>query len=100
MNLKALLHIMHKTNLLAQIRRRRKYTKLEQNVYKYPKLLQRAFEQCQPNSFWATGITYIPTPQGMLYMCAVMDLCGRMVLAYRIGSDMAASLVTKRSETP
>lgn len=28
-------------------------------------------------------------------MCAVIDLCGRMVLAYRVGSDMSASLVTQ-----
>ena len=27
-------------------------------------------------------------------MCAVVDLCGKMVLAYRIGNDMSASLVT------
>lgn len=68
---------------------------LKQRVYKYPNLLQRAFEQCQPNRFWVTDITYIPTPQGMLYLCAVLDLCGRMVLAYRIGSNTAASLVTQ-----
>ena len=48
----------------------------------------------QPNQFWATDITYIPTSKGMLYMCAVIDLCGKMVLAYRIGSDMTSSLVT------
>ena len=30
----------------------------------------------------------------MLYMCAVLDLCGRTVLAWRIGDDMASSLVT------
>ncbi|WP_102410002.1 IS3 family transposase [Beduinella massiliensis] len=94
-NLKALLRVMRKTNLLAQIRRQRRYTQHQQNVYKYPNLLQRAFEQQQPNRFWSTDITYIPTPQGMLYMCAVIDLCGRMVLAYRIGGDMAASLVTQ-----
>ena len=94
-NLKALLHVMRKTNLPAQIRRQRRYTQHQQNVYKYPNLLQRAFEQQQPNRFWSTDITYIPTPQGMLYMCAVIDLCGRMVLAYRIGGDMAASLVTQ-----
>lgn len=63
-NLKALLRVMRKTNLLAQIRRRRTYTQLKQSVYKYPNLLQRAFEQCQPNRFWVTDITYIPTPQG------------------------------------
>lgn len=94
-NLKALLRVMRKTNLLAQIRRRRTYTQLKQRVYKYPNLLQRAFEQCQPNRFWVTDITYIPTPQGMLYLCTVLDLCGRMVLVYRIGSNMAASLVTQ-----
>ena len=27
-------------------------------------------------------------------MCAVLDLCGKMVLAYRIGGDMTSSLVT------
>ena len=27
-------------------------------------------------------------------MCAVLDLCGRAVLAWRIGSDMTSSLVT------
>lgn len=47
-----------------------------------------------PNKFWVTDITYIPTAKGMVYMCAVMDLCGKMVLAYRIGTDMTSSLVT------
>ena len=61
----------------------------------YPNLLHRFFEQCKSNTFWTTDITYIPTPQGMLYMCAVINLCGRMVLAYHIGSDMSASLVTQ-----
>ena len=41
-----------------------------------------------------TDITYTPTAKGMLYMCAVLDLCGKMVLAYRIAGDMASSLVT------
>ena len=95
MNPQALLRVMRKTNLLAQIRRRRTYTQLKQRVYKYPNLLQRAFEQCQPNQFWVSDISYIPTPQGMLYLCAILGLCGRMVLAYRIGSNMAASLVTQ-----
>ena len=27
-------------------------------------------------------------------MCAVVDLCGKMVLAYRVGSDMTTTLVT------
>ena len=93
-NLKAILRIMRKLDLLAQIRRRKKYTQYQQAIHKYPNLLQRAFDQQSPNKFWVTDITYIPTPSGMLYMCAVIDLCGKMVMAYRIGDDMTSSLVT------
>lgn len=39
-------------------------------------------------------IAYIPTAQGMAYMCAVIDSCGKMALNYRIGNDMTVSLVT------
>ena len=93
-NLKAILRIMRKLNLLSRIRRRRAYTRYKQAVHKYPNLLHRAFAQTMCNKFWVTDITYIPTPGGMLYMCAVLDLCGKMVLSYRIGSDMTSSLVT------
>nr|WP_277668936.1 hypothetical protein [Caproiciproducens galactitolivorans] len=70
-----------KYDLLSQIRRRH----YKQAVHKYPNLLQRIFEQSLPNHFWVTDITYIPTVKGMLYLCAVVNLCGKMVLAYRIG---------------
>ena len=93
-NLKAILRVMRKYDLLSQIRRRRPYVHYKQAVHKYPNLLQRTFEQPLPNHFWVTDITYIPTGKGMLYLCAVVDLCGKMVLAYRIGNDMTASLVT------
>ena len=84
---------MRKLDLLAQVRRRRPYTQYKQSVHKYANLLNREFNQSTPNKFWATDITYIPTANGMLYMCAVIDLCGRYVLGYRIGNDMTASLV-------
>lgn len=93
-NRKAIYRVMRENGLLAQIRRRRVYTYYKQTAYKYSNLLARAFRQSQPNLFWATDITYIPTPGGMLYMCAVIDLCGGMVLSWRIGTEMTASLVT------
>lgn len=93
-NLKAILRIMRKLNLLSQIRRRKPYRHYQEAVHRYPNLLNRQFDQCKPNQFWVTDITYIPIPRGMLYMCAVLDLCGRKVLAYRIAGNMAASLVT------
>ena len=66
----------------------------QQAVHKYPNLLNHCFDQTKPNQFWVTDITYIPIPGSMLYMCAVLDLCGKVVLAWKIGSDMSSSLVT------
>ena len=66
----------------------------KQATHKYLNLLERAFEQSLPNQFWVTDITYIPTAKGMTYLCAVVDLCGKMVLSYRVGNDMTALLVT------
>ena len=93
-NLKVILHVMRHYDLLSKIRRVRPYMQYQKALHKYPNLLDRQFEQVSPNRFWVTDITYIPTAKGMVYMCAVMDLCGKMVLAYRIGTDMTTSLVT------
>ena len=93
-NLKAVLRIMRKMDVLSQIRRRRPYTHYKQDAFQYKNLLNRQFHQEKPNQFWVTDITYIPLQSRMLYMCAVLDLCGRTVLAWRIGDDMAASLMT------
>ena len=93
-NLKAVLRIMRKLDMLSQIRRRTSYTRYKREVFRYKNLLNRQFQQKQPNKFWTTDITYIPIPGKMLYMCAVLDLCGRTVLAWRIGDDMTSSLVT------
>ena len=93
-NVKAILRIMRKLSLLSVVRRRRPYTHYQQAVHKYPNLLNRYFDQVKPNQFWVTDITYIPIPGSMLYLCAVLDLCGKVVLAWKIGSDMSSSLVT------
>ena len=93
-NVKAILRVMRKLSLLSVVRRRRPYTRYKQAVHKYPNLLKRCFEQIQPNRFWVTDITYIPSRGSRLYMCAVLELCGKVVLAWKIGSDMSFSLVT------
>ena len=71
-NLKAILRLMRKLNLLSVVRRRRPYTRCQQAVHKYPNLLNRRFDQPRPNQFWVTDITYIPIPGSMLYMCCLL----------------------------
>ena len=92
-NLKDVLRVMRKMNALARIRRRRAYTSYKATAHRYENILQRQFAQTLPNHCWATDITYIPTRHGMASMCAVIDLCGKMVLNYRLGTDMTSTLV-------
>ena len=66
----------------------------QQAIYKYSNLLNRRFDQPRPNQFWGADITCIPFPSGMLYMGAVLDLCGKVVQNWKIGSEMSSSLVT------
>ncbi len=81
-NVKGILRVMRKLNLLSVVRRRRPYTRYQRAVHKYPNLLNCSFDQAKPNQFWVTDITYIPISRGMLNMCAVLDLCGKAVLAW------------------
>ena len=93
-NHKAVLRVMRETNMFGQIRRPRAFTRYKTAVYKHPNLLEREFNQEEKNKIWVTDITFIPTKAGMYYMCSVMDLCGKMILSYKIGSVMDFSLVS------
>ena len=39
-------------------------------------------------------LTYITTAKDMIYVYAVVDLCGKIVLFYHIGNNMMISLIT------
>ena len=92
-NLKAVPRVMRKMDALARIRRRRAYTSSKETAHRYENILRRQFIQTFPNRCWAADIAYIPTKHGMAYMCAVIDLCGKMVLNCRLGTDMTSTLV-------
>lgn len=93
-NIKKIRRIMRKYGISSVIRRRKAYTYHKNTAHKYENLLNRQFRQETPNTFWATDITYIPTAKCFVYLCAVMDLCGRKVLSWRVGNDMTTTLVT------
>ena len=60
-NPKTILRIMHKYDLLSEIRRRRKWVQMGQQVHKYQNLLNREFNAEYPNQKWVTDISYIHT---------------------------------------
>jgi transposase InsO family protein len=92
-NPKTVLRVMQKYGLLSEIRRRKKYKAMSQQVHKYANALNRDFRADRPNQKWVTDISYIQTGQGVLYLSMIRDLYDNSVVAYKTGTEQTVSLV-------
>ena len=92
-NPKTVLRIMKKYDLLAEIRRPRKWVNLGQQLHRYENLLNRDFHADRPNSKWVTDISYIHTGQGVLYLSMIRDLYDNSIVAYKTAESQTVSLV-------
>ena len=92
-NPKTVLKIMKKHGLLSEIRRRRKWINLGQQVHKYENLLKRQFRADRPNTKWVTDISYIHTKEGVLYLSMIRDLYDNSIVAYKTASRQTVNLV-------
>ena len=95
LNPKTVLHVMNKYGLLSQIRRRKKYKQMGQQVHKYENWLNRTFSANKPNTKWVTDISYIHTAQGVLYLSMIRDLYDNSIVSYKTGTEQTANLVLK-----
>jgi transposase InsO family protein len=55
-------------------------------------LLARQFTVLTPNTVWVSDITYLPTREGWLYLCVILDLFDRKIVGWTMRSDMTAIL--------
>ena len=92
-NPKTILRIMKKYELLSEIRRRRKWRQMGQQLHKYENLLNREFHADRPNCKWVTDISYIHTGQGVLYLSVIRDLFDNSIVAYKTGTTQTVNLV-------
>ena len=92
-NPKTILRIMKKYGLLSEIRRRRKWQNLGQQVHRYENLLNRQFHADRPNEKWVTDISYIHTKEGILYLSMIRDLYDNSIVAYKTASSQTVNLV-------
>ena len=92
-NPKAILRVMKRYGLLSEIRRRRKWVNLGQQVHKYKNLLARQFRADRPNAKWVTDISYIHTKEGVLYLSMIRDLYDNSIVAYKTATRQTVSLV-------
>ena len=92
-NPKTVLRVMKKYGLLSDIRRRRKWQQMGQQLHKYGNLLNRDFQADRPNHKWVTDISYIHTKQGVLYLSMIRDIYDNSIVAYKTGTQQTVNLV-------
>ena len=92
-NPKTVLRVMRKYDLLAEIRRRRRWVNMGQQLHRYQNLLNRQFHADRPNHKWVTDISYIHTKQGVLYLSMIRDLYDNSIVAYKTGTEQTVNLV-------
>ena len=92
-NPKTILRVMQKYGMLSEVRRRRKYKQMGQQLHRYPNLLNRQFYAQAPNQKWVTDISYIQTGQGVLYLSVIRDLWDNSIVAYKTGTEQTVNLV-------
>ena len=92
-NPKTVLRIMKKYGLLSEIRRRRKWVNLGQQIHKYENLLNRQFRADRPHNKWVTDISYIHTKEGVLYLSMIRDLYDNSIVAYKTAAKQTVNLV-------
>ena len=87
------MRIMKKYDLLSEIRRRRQWRQMGQQLHKYENLLNRDFHADRPNRKWVTDISYIHTREGVLYLSMIRDLYDNSIVAYKTGTRQTVNLV-------
>ena len=92
-NPKTILRVMKKYGQLSEIRRRRKWVNLGQQIHRYANLLDRKFHADHPNSKWVTDISYIHTGEGVMYLSMIRDLYDNSIVAYKTAEKQTVNLV-------
>ena len=94
-NHKAVLRVMNKYNLLAEIRRKHKYSYSNASLHRYNNLFNRDFTADKPNQKWVTDISYIHSKEGVLYLSMIRDLFDNSIVSYKTSTSQSTNLVLR-----
>lgn len=73
--------------------KRVKTTKPDPRMPRHPDLVNRVFNAAAPNELWVTDLTFVPTWQGVAYVCFIIDAYSRMIVGWRCASNMKTGTV-------
>ncbi|ASL18859.1 integrase catalytic subunit [Mycobacterium intracellulare subsp. chimaera] len=60
---------------------------------RHPDLVNREFTATAPNQLWVTDLTFVPTWAGVAYVCFIVDAYSRMIVGWRVASNMRTTMV-------
>jgi putative transposase len=55
--------------------------------------VKRDFTATAPNQLWVTDLTDVPTFAGIAYVCFIIDAFSRMIVGWRVASNMRTEMV-------
>lgn len=85
--------LMDEARLYPITRRRRiNTTDSKHDLAVFPNLLHQDFRREEINRAWVSDFTYIPTQEGWLYLCSILDLCSRRVVGWAVSDTIDRKL--------
>lgn len=85
--------LMKEMDLVCRGKRKgRKYNYSKSSKY-CKDLLNRNFDQTQPNKVWVSDITYVRVNRKAYYLCVFIDLFSRKVIGYKADDNQETNLV-------
>jgi putative transposase len=78
---------------VSRLRRKVFTTRQDPEALRAPDLVNRDFTADRPNALWVTDLTYVPTRSGMAYVCFIVDAFSRMIVGWRVASNMKTDMV-------
>lgn len=68
-------------------------TRPEEGAERHPDLVKRNFTAEAPNQLWVTDLTFVATWAGVAYVCFIIDAFSRMIVGWRVASNMRTTMV-------
>src|SRR4051812_37000329 len=68
-------------------------TRADEKANRPPDLVERKFTAEAPNQLWVTDLTYVPTWAGMVYVSFITDVYSRMIVGWRVATNMKTDMV-------